>query len=127
MSPRTATAMTSTDPLRALIYTRVSKDPKARGRSVAEQERECRQVCDVEGWDVIDVVTDNHRSASRYAKREREGWTRVMASIAAGDVDELGDVGSQPKPALTWTPTSNSGSCAKRTGSCGRIRATRTT
>jgi len=55
----------ASDRLRALIYTRVSKDPKGRGRSTREQETECRQVCDDAGWDVVEVVTDNHRSASR--------------------------------------------------------------
>ena len=79
----------ASDRLRALIYTRVSKDPKGRGRSTREQETECRQVCDDAGWDVVEVVTDNHRSASRYAKREREGWTRVKELLAAGKVDVL--------------------------------------
>jgi DNA invertase Pin-like site-specific DNA recombinase len=67
----------------------VSKDPKARGRSTREQEAECRQVCADEGWDVVEVITDNHRSASRYAKREREGWAKVKNLLAAGRVDVL--------------------------------------
>jgi site-specific DNA recombinase len=89
MNTRSSAALSTVDPLRALIYTRVSKDPKARGRSTREQETECREVCDDEGWDVIDVVTDNHRSASRYAKRDREGWGNVKELLSTGRVDVL--------------------------------------
>jgi DNA invertase Pin-like site-specific DNA recombinase len=37
---------------RAIIYTRVSKDPKQLGRSVGEQEAECRAIAEREGWHV---------------------------------------------------------------------------
>jgi DNA invertase Pin-like site-specific DNA recombinase len=72
----------------ALIYTRVSKD-RAHGRSVAEQEAECRQVCDREGWRVAGVLCDNDRSASRHAKRGRPAWDEVKHRVAAGGVDVL--------------------------------------
>jgi site-specific DNA recombinase len=74
---------------RALIYTRVSKDSLNLGRSVNEQEAECRAICEREGWDVEDVIIDNDRSASRYAKKARPGWAKVHAAIAAGTVDVL--------------------------------------
>jgi DNA invertase Pin-like site-specific DNA recombinase len=73
----------------ALIYTRVSKDPKQRGRSVAEQESECRALCDREGWRVLDVLSDNGRSASRYATRGRPAWDEVKHRIASGGVGVL--------------------------------------
>jgi site-specific DNA recombinase len=73
----------------ALIYTRVSKDPKQRGRSVAEQEAECRSLCEREGWRVLDVLCDNDRSASRHAKRGRPAWDEVKHRVAAGGVDVL--------------------------------------
>jgi site-specific DNA recombinase len=68
----------------ALIYTRVSKDPKKRGRSVAEQETECRAVCEREGWDVLDVLCDNGISASRHATKTRPAWEDVKRRIANG-------------------------------------------
>src|SRR5512132_4498174 len=68
----------------ALIYTRVSKDPKRRGRSVAEQEAECRAVCAREGWDVLDVLCDNGISASRHATKARPAWEDVKRRIANG-------------------------------------------
>ena len=73
---------------RALIYTRVSKDKHA-GRSVDEQEAECRRVCDQEGWRIADVLTDNDRSASRYATRSRPAWEQVKHRIATDGIDVL--------------------------------------
>lgn len=56
--------------MRAVVYTRVSSDPKGAGRSVAEQEKECRAVASAAGWEVAEVFTDNDRSASRYATKD---------------------------------------------------------
>lgn len=77
---------------RAVIYTRVSQD-KAGGRSVVEQERECRAACDREGWPVGEVITDNDRSASRYAKKDRPGFDRLRTIVGPGDV------------IVTWEPS----------------------
>lgn len=74
--------------MRALIYCRVSKDER-HGRSVGEQEAECRAECAAEGWEVVEVVTDNDVGASRYSKGQRPGWRRVLAMVEAGEVDVL--------------------------------------
>ncbi len=72
---------------RAVIYTRVSSDPPGKqGRSVAEQERECRAVCERNGWDVACVVEDNDVSASRWSKKERPGYKRLSEILLPGDV-----------------------------------------
>lgn len=78
--------------MRALIYTRVSLD-LAEGRSVAEQETECRQWASREGWDVTDVITETG-SASRYARstHARTKWPQLTDAIASGHYDIL----------LTW-------------------------
>lgn len=70
---------------RAIIYTRVSHD-KAGGRSVAEQEAECRAACAREDWPVADVICDNDRSASRYATKDRPGFDRLRRIVGPGDV-----------------------------------------
>jgi site-specific DNA recombinase len=72
----------------ALIYARVSQDQR-NGRSVAEQEAECRAWAVREGWRVVEVVVDNDRSASQYARRKREGWERVKEAVSAREVDVL--------------------------------------
>lgn len=74
--------------MKALIYTRVSKD-RRHGRSVEEQETECRDLCDREGWEIVDVLTDNDRSASRHATRMRPAWENVKTAIASGTIDIL--------------------------------------
>jgi site-specific DNA recombinase len=70
-----------------LIYTRVSDDQRD-GRSPAEQEIEARAVCEREGWDVLEVLTDS-AGASRHSRRARPGWERAKALIADGAVDVL--------------------------------------
>lgn len=75
--------------MRAVIYTRVSSDPNDRGRSVSEQESECRAVCERNGWDIVAVFSDNDRSASRYATKERPEYRRVIECVEAGGCDVL--------------------------------------
>jgi site-specific DNA recombinase len=74
---------------RAVIYTRVSSDPNERGRSVAEQEAECRAVCARNGWEVQHVLTENDRSASRYATKARPEYARLIRLLDSGEADVL--------------------------------------
>jgi DNA invertase Pin-like site-specific DNA recombinase len=75
--------------MRAVIYTRVSSDPTNQGRSVDEQEAECRAVCAREGWDVVRVFTDNDRGASRHSTKERPAYDALRVSLGAGLADVL--------------------------------------
>lgn len=68
-----------------MIYTRVSSD-KAKGRSVKEQESECRTECERRGWAVADVLTDNDRSATRFATKDRPEYARLSHVLQPGDV-----------------------------------------
>lgn len=72
--------------MRAAIYTRVSQDRNRKGRSVSEQEAECRTVADREGWTVEAVYTDNDRSASRYATKDRPEFERLLSDLGKFDV-----------------------------------------
>lgn len=80
-------------PLRALIYNRVSADPAGNRVSVASQDEENRAFCARQHWEVVGTITDNDRSASRFAVREREGYARVRATLAGttslGRIDVL--------------------------------------
>src|SRR5215218_4342778 len=93
--PRQVSAVPDAARLRAVIYTRVSSDPNERGRSVGEQEAECRAVCDREGWAVVAVYSDNDRSASRYATKARPEYKRLINAVDAGETDVL----------VTWEPS----------------------
>jgi DNA invertase Pin-like site-specific DNA recombinase len=74
---------------RAVIYTRVSQDRTEQRRSVDEQETECREVCRVNGWTVVEVFSDNDRSASRYARKERPEYKRLRRFLTDGGADVL--------------------------------------
>jgi site-specific DNA recombinase len=76
-----------TPSLRALIYTRVSDDQRD-GRSPAEQETDARDVCEREGWTVLEVLTDS-AGASRHSRKARPGWERAKELIADGVIDVL--------------------------------------
>ena len=87
-------------PLRALIYNRVSADPSGRRVSVESQDAENQAFCDEQGWTVIGTVTDNDRSASRWAVKEREGYQRVLAALDGGEFGRV-DV------LVTWESSRN--------------------
>lgn len=75
--------------MRAVIYTRVSKDRRDRA-SVERQENEAREAATSLGWDVIQVFTDNDVSASRHARiKEREQHTLLLDLLRSGAVDVL--------------------------------------
>lgn len=71
--------------IRAIIYARVSSD-KAAGRSVDEQVAECRAECDRNGWPVAEVLTDNDRSATRFATKSRPEYAKLRSLLQPGDV-----------------------------------------
>jgi site-specific DNA recombinase len=73
----------------AIIYCRVSDDQAGTSRSVEQQEAACREHCAEAGWDVAEVIVDSDISASRYSRKRRPGWARVLELIGAGAVDAL--------------------------------------
>jgi site-specific DNA recombinase len=74
--------------MKAVVYTRVSQDQSG-GRSVTEQEAECRAICERNGWDVTHVFTDNDRSASRYATRTRPAFDQLREHLQHQACDVL--------------------------------------
>ena len=81
--------------MRAAIYARVSQDSRGQGRSVQEQEQECRAWLDREGWEVAGVWKDNDVSASRYTQKTRPGWQALTAQIDNGGIEAL----------IVWEPS----------------------
>lgn len=75
--------------MRAVLYTRVSKDQTGDGDSVTEQEAEARLACAALGWTVVEVFSDNDVSASRYARKQREHHPRLLAYLEGQPVDVL--------------------------------------
>ncbi|MDF3309806.1 recombinase family protein [Rhodococcus sp. T2V] len=74
-------------PLRAVIYTRVSADHSKRARSPEEQEAEIRAVCERNGWTIAEeVLSDNDISASRHSRKDRPAYRRLKELLRPGDV-----------------------------------------
>lgn len=71
---------------RAVIYTRVSSDPTKGGRSVSEQEAECRAVCVANGWEVAEVLSDNDVGASRHSRGDRTAYASLANVLQPGDM-----------------------------------------
>lgn len=51
-----------------------------------EQEVECRAVCEREGWQVSEVLTDNDIGASRYSGKKRPAYRQLETVLQSGDV-----------------------------------------
>lgn len=67
-----------------MIYNRASADKSGQRVSVESQDQENQAWCAREGWEVVATVTDNDRSATRYATRDREGYRRIRDGLLAG-------------------------------------------
>lgn len=73
-------------PLRAAIYLRISQDTEGQGLGVERQEEDCRKLCAARGWTVVEVYTDNDKSA--YQRRKpRQEYGRMLDSIKADELD----------------------------------------
>jgi DNA invertase Pin-like site-specific DNA recombinase len=69
----------------ALLYGRASRDPKKKGRSVADQIATGREMCEAYGWPIAEVFDqDVDRSASRHAKRKRRDFEALIEAIESG-------------------------------------------
>jgi DNA invertase Pin-like site-specific DNA recombinase len=68
-------------PFPALLYGRNSRDPKKKGRSVADQLAVGHELCDAHGWPVVDVFKDTGISASRHAKKSRDEFEELLNAI----------------------------------------------
>jgi site-specific DNA recombinase len=69
-------------------YTRASSDKGAgsalEGISVSGQEDEARDRAEELGVNLVEVYNDNNMSASKFAKKKRGNWERMLADIASG-------------------------------------------
>jgi len=75
--------------LRAVLYTRVSFDRKGRARSVEQQAEEARTACEENSWTITRELSDNDRSASRFARKDRPEYAELLELLESGTVDVL--------------------------------------
>lgn len=70
----------------AVIYTRISKDERDDRLGVDRQERQCRELAELEGLDVADVLVDNDVSATR---GQRPAFEQLVDMLKAGQADTV--------------------------------------
>jgi site-specific DNA recombinase len=75
--------------LKAVGYARISKDDTLEGRGVVRQTEDIEAVCERNEWELLDVLTDNDISASRYSKKPRPGYARLLEMIRSGAADRV--------------------------------------
>jgi site-specific DNA recombinase len=85
--PHVKRDITNLTGLRVGLYCRVSQDRDGTEKSVDDQEAVGRGWVEAAGAVVADIYRDADRSASRFATREREEFTRLRHDIEAGKLD----------------------------------------
>ena len=74
-------------PYRDVGYARLSHaDPDEAG-AIARQKQDIRRVSEATGGQLVDILVDNAVSASRYARRVRKDYPRLLDMARAGLVD----------------------------------------
>lgn len=80
--PTTVTASQPGHPIRARDYLRVSLDRSGRARSLTEQHADHQRVAEEQGWSLDeDSYRDESVSASRYSRKSRDGFDRLIADL----------------------------------------------
>ena len=78
-----------TTAVRAVSYCRISHDLAGLEAGVDRQRVDTDRLALDRGWTLVERIIDNERSASRYAKKAREGWAQIMGMIDRREVDAL--------------------------------------
>ena len=73
----------------AVTYCRISADKLEQGAGVDRQRIDTERVCETNGWAITERLVDNDRSASKYARKTREGWMRLLELLEAKQVDAV--------------------------------------
>ena len=75
------------DAKRTAVYCRISDDRTGAGLGVERQEKECKELAERLGWEVVEVYSDNDISA--YSGKPRPGYRNMIADLQAGKVDAV--------------------------------------
>lgn len=71
----------------AVIYVRISQDRDGTALGTARQEKDCRALCERNGWEVATVLEDNDTSA--YSRKQRKAYTALLEGLQAGTWDAV--------------------------------------
>jgi site-specific DNA recombinase len=73
----------------AVTYCRISYDPNGTEAGVDRQRADTEKLAADLGYNVVEHIVDNDRSASRKARRAREGFDRMLQMAQAGTIDAV--------------------------------------
>ncbi|MBD8870934.1 recombinase family protein [Nocardioides donggukensis] len=73
--------------VRAAIYCRISKDRAGAGLGVERQEKDCRDLAERLGWEVVAVYVDNDLSA--YSGKRRPQYEEMLRAVKDGQVNGI--------------------------------------
>lgn len=76
------------DPVKAVIYCRISLAIDGNTAKVKRQEKLCRALAKRLGWEVVHVYCDNNKSAWR-RDRNRPDWDAMLAAIEQDEIDAV--------------------------------------
>jgi len=68
----------------AAVYLRISRDAEGEALGVARQREDCLALAQAAKLDVVEVFTDNDIGASKYSKKLRPEYERMLADAKAG-------------------------------------------
>ena len=69
---------------RSALYCRISRDREGLELGVKRQERDCRELAERRGWDVVNVFVDDDISA--YSGKHRPAYEAMMTALRAGEL-----------------------------------------
>lgn len=72
---------------RAATYVRISYDRRGEGAGVERQRVDTDRLAKQLGYEIVERIVDNDRSASRKARRRREGFERLLELARSGEVE----------------------------------------
>jgi DNA invertase Pin-like site-specific DNA recombinase len=73
----------------AATYCRISYDPRGTEAGVERQRVDTDRLASKLKYRIVERIVDNDRSASRKARRRREGFERMLEMVKAGNVDAV--------------------------------------
>ena len=71
------------------IYLRISDDREGRELGVTRQREDCIELAGRLGVKIYDIYNDNDKGASRYSKKPRKDYERLLADAQAGSINMI--------------------------------------
>ena len=86
--------------MRAAMYCRIAATVKTTGRVSADQEQDCKELCEAEGWEIVGLYIDND---AQCANPDRAGlqYERMVREMEDGAFDVIVGIGHGSTVAAT--------------------------